>query len=115
MAVGDWGTGAYITLGTGVLPDITSGIANDAALHYQVVLASGKQVQDGGTGTSGPQPFEFSSTGAIPQGVVTLQDAINTGGMQLVAALAAYEGLSVHLSNGGVMAPDGTYTPPPGP
>ena len=104
----DWAPGAYITIERGYLPALSLGAANDVVIDYWVELPSGRRVRNGGS----PEGFRLAVSGDIPSGTTSLSQAISRGGYLAIAALAAFEGVSVHLPNGIIM-PDGTFTPTP--
>jgi hypothetical protein len=101
MAVGDWPSGAYISLdGTrGYLNALAQGAAHVADVDYFVVLPSGARVFNGGV--AGFVPFHYVADASL---------SIQSQGMALIAALAASQGLDVHLTTG-VVHPDGSFTP----
>jgi hypothetical protein len=101
MASSDWVAGSFISLaGTrGYLNSLDQGAAHVADVDYFVILPSGARVFNGGT--DGFVPFHYVADPSL---------SIQSQGMALIAALAASQGLDVHLTIG-VVHPDGSFTP----
>lgn len=101
MAIGDWPSGAYIMAGRGYLNGLPAGLVNEVDVDYEVVLPSGARVLNGGV--TGFTPFHYVANATL---------SLTAGMMATVAALAAAEGLDVHMTIG-VMHPNGSFTPNP--
>lgn len=99
MAVGDWPSGAHITVRRGYLNFLSDGAAHIVDVDFDVVLPSGATVFNAGIASFVPYHFSADST-----------QSIASQSLASMAGLAAREGLNVHLTTG-IVHPDGSFTP----